>query len=367
MVTLFIEFFSSSTPATTGHRSGELWSADGDPAASEAIATRNDAICARLRECLPSLSSAKEQQDYTELCADDALSQEQVLRRFHRMRALAGTWREGELRFEIFDELAYLNVPVSAADSRNRAEYTDVLEKLIGQVAQASGMTPRLPGGAAGTSAREAAIAAMTGAEAALSRMARQYRILRLQQQLALPSLAVFALLAIVGALALLWSGLDRGTLMATANANTPATFVTEATLPPTYRLGVLPKFALLGRVAETHERVELPVFREQYLRAGPGAPFTVLPTGNAGTPYVLRSDYDNATPVVRIGSVGLAWHAWLAIAPPAMFYVWIVRPLRRGPESQRARRLADVTAKLKYVLLIVGFALAAALAKRLL
>lgn len=367
MYSLFIEFLARSAPDTTGVPSIELWSADADPAASEAIARRNDAICGRLRESLPSLSSAKAQEDYTELCADDALSQEQVLRRFHRMRALAGRWRDGDLRFEIFDDVAYLEVPVSADDSRNRTEYTDALEALIALVIETSGMTPRLPDGASGTSARAAAVSAMTAADTALSRMARQYRILRLQQQLAMPSLAVFALLAIVATLALLWTGLDRGTLMAAADGNAPATFVTEATLPPTYQLGVFPKFALRGRVAETQERVELPVFREQYLRAGAGAPFTVLHTGNAGTPYVLRSDYDNAAPVVRIGSIGIAWHTWLAIAPPALFYVWIVRPLRRGPESQRARRLADVTAKLKYVLLIAGFALAAVLARRIL
>jgi len=360
---------ASARPGTAGpgRDAADLWSADASAADSEAVAARNDAICARLREDLPGLSPAKDRDDYVELCADDGLSQEQVLRRYHRMRALTGPWRDGELLLEVYDRIALLHVPASARDARQRADYAAALEALIALVARATGMAPRMPGESRTGTAGETAAALIAGAQRALTQMERRERSRRLQQQLGLPSLVVLAVLALLGTLLLAWHGIERGTLMAGANPQAPATFIAQSAPPPHYALGVFPKFALHGRIAETGEAVELAVFREQYIRAGPGAPFSVLRTGDPQSPWVLRAAYDSASPVLRIGSIGLAWHTWLALVPAAAFFLWVLRPLQRVPASQRPWQLAAVTAKLRFVLLSAAAMAAVILAKRLL
>ncbi|MCC7548668.1 MAG: hypothetical protein IT532_12960 [Burkholderiales bacterium] len=390
MLTFTVEYLASSAAADTSAGSGaagpepgaaspefgtagpesvsaHLWSADGSAAQSEAVAARNDAICARLREDLPGLSPAKDRDDYVELCADDGLSQEQVLRRYHRMRALTAPWRDGELRLELYDRIALLHAPVSARDARRRPDYAAALEALISLVARASGMAPRMPGESRSAGAGETAAALMAGADGALTQLDRRERRSRLQQQLGLPSLAVLAVLALLGTLLLLWHGIERGTLMAGADPQAPATFLAQSAPAPHYVFGMFPAFTLHGRIAETGEAVELGVFREQYIRAGPGAPFSVLRTGDPASPWVLRAAYDSASPVLRIGSIGLAWHTWLAAVPGAAFFFWVLRPLQRAPLSQRPWQLAAVTAKLRFVLLFAAAVAAVVLGKRLL
>jgi len=370
MLTLFIEFLlppALMRMASAGQGLADLWSADSSPEESAAIAARNEEICTRLRAPLPGLSPVKDTDDYAEVCADDALSQEQVLRRFHRRRTLSGPWRGGELRFEVYDEVAHLCVPASASDARNRGEYTGALETLIAQVAGATGMQARVPGEVRSGNPDEVASAALNRSDAALIRMERLERKERLRQRLGMPSLVVLAALALLGTVVLVWQGVERGITMAAVDLAAPATFLVESSLPPRARLGLFPAFTLRGRIAETGEAVDLPVFRDQYLRAGPGAPFTVLRTGDPRAPYVLRSTYDSAAPVVRIGSMGLAWHTWLALLPPVLFYAWVLRPLRKAPPAHRAVQLAGVTGKLQRLLLLVAVMLAGVLAARLL
>lgn len=369
MLHLIIEFVSPSATLSVGadgRQSAQLWSADANPADSEAIVARNEHIARTLMAALPGLASAKDQrEDLMEVCADDGLSQEQVLRRFHRVRAWMGPWRNGELSLEVYDQVAYLYAPASAQDALHRTDYTNALATLIDLIATTTEMTPRLPDGNPGFAAMDVASAVVSKHAAALTRMAKRDRMDRWRQQLGLPSLIAFAALTLIGTLLLAWVGIQRGTLMAGVDPNAPSTFLAQSAPAPHYRLGVFPKFALHGRIAESGEAIELPVYRDQFLRAGPGAPFTVLRTADPRSPYVLRTDFENASPVVRIGAIGLAWHTWLAFAPPALFYAWVLRPLQRGPAGQRQRRLGEVTAKFKFVLLLAAVAVAVTLIKR--
>lgn len=369
MLHLIIEFIAPSATlhaGADGRESAQLWSADASSADSEAIVARNEHIARTLMAALPGLASAKDQRDdLMEVCADDGLSQEQVLRRFHRVRAWMGPWRNGELTLEIYDQVAYLYAPAVASDARQRADYTNALATLIDLVATTTGMTPRLPDGGGGSTAIDVANAVVTRTSAALTQMAKRDRMERWRQKLALPSLLAFAALTLIGTLLLAWVGIERGTLMAGVDPNVPSTFLVQSAPAPHYRLGVFPKFALHGRIAESGEAIELPVYRDQYLRAGPGAPFTVLRTTDPRSPYVLRTDFESASPLVRMGAIGLAWHTWLALVPPLLFYAWVVRPLQRGPAQQRQRRLGEVTAKFKFVLMVAAVAVAVTLIKR--
>jgi G3E family GTPase len=105
-----------------------------------------------------------------------------------------------------------------------------------------------------------------------------------------------------IAQLALIEPGFSLEPLVVLADATRPMTFVTTAVLPPVMRLGLFPRFQLEGVVRETGERVRVDTYRDVVLRAGPGAPFTVLPLRESEPAYVLMSQLESAHPVVAVG-----------------------------------------------------------------
>jgi hypothetical protein len=337
-----------------------LWSADADPQASDAIDQRNRRIAERLRQEIPDLVQAKGEYESLDDYADDDLSQEAVLRRYHRSRVLAGPWRGGELIVQVYDDLAAATIPVTDPEPRVRAALKRDLEGLIETLIATTGMTPWDPQTGAPRTAAQAAAALLDRSGPGLDRLARAQRWEGWHRRLGLPSLILLTLIAFALAVTLAWSGVHRGTLMAGADGAAPLTFITEVLVPPA-TLGFGPDYALEGRIAGGGPRVRLPVDRAHYIAAGRAAPYTVLGTGDPATPYVLRSAFDAAQPVLRLGPLGVAWTAWLALAPLALWYGWIVRPLLRVAPQQRGPHLGLITRKL--IILIPGGILLAAVA----
>lgn len=324
-----------------------LWSADGSAEASDAIDRRNRTIAERLGERIPGLALAKDRLADLDDLVDDNLSQEAVLRRYHRSRVLAGPWRGGDLLVQIYDDLIAVTIPVVDPMRRERPALVRDLETLVRTLMETTGMTPWDPQTRAPLAATQAVEALLERHHLGLNRLSRAVRRERLRRRLGVPSLVVLTLLAWVLSGWLAWDGVRRGTLMARVDAAAPATFVTDSLPPPANLLGLIPRFALEGHIAGRAGRIQLPVYRPEYLRAGPSAPYTVLPTADPQTPYVLRSAYESAQPLLRLERIGIAWQGWLALIPLGLWYGWILRPLRRAAPEQRPARLAEIPRKL--------------------
>ena len=136
-----------------------LWSADADPQASEAIDQRNRGIALRLRQEIPGLVQAKGEYESLDDYADDDLSQEAVLRRYHRSRVLAGPWRGGELIVQIYDDLAAVTIPVPDPEPRGRVALKQDLEGLIETLIATTGLVRWDPQTGAPRTAAQAAAA----------------------------------------------------------------------------------------------------------------------------------------------------------------------------------------------------------------
>jgi hypothetical protein len=158
--------------------------------------------------------------------------------------------------------------------------------------------------------------------------------------------------------------GLARGRLALGVDASQPMTFITQAVPPPGWRLFVLPQYHLEGVVRETGARVRLEAYRDQVLRAGPGAPFTVLPLPGAEPPYVLAARLDAAQPAIALGPVGIAWPALLAILPLGLWGGLVLRPWLTTPAPGRVA-LRISTSRQALFLLQVALAIAVVLVVR--
>jgi len=338
-----------------GAQSPRRWSADGSASASDAIDQRNRAIAARLRERMPGLALARDRLADLDDLVDDDLSQEAVLRRYHRSRVLVGPWRGGELCVRIYDDLIAVTIPVVDPVRRERPALMRDLHALLDTLTETTGMVPWDPATGAPLTATAATQALLERHGPGLERLSRAVIRERLRRHLGLPSLVVLTLLAWVLSGWFAWDGVRRGTLMAGVDGDATATFVTDTLLPPANLLGFFPRFALEGHLVGRAQRVRLPVDRPEYLRAGPNAPYTVLPTADPQTPYVLRSAYESAQPLLLLGPLGIAWQGWLALIPLALWYGWILRPLWRAAPEQRSARLAEVTGKLLVVVQIAA------------
>ena len=88
-------------------------------------------------------------------------------------------------------------------------------------------------------------------------------------------------------------------------------------------------------------------MFRDEYLRAGPGAPFTVVPTGNVDMPYMLRNEYENSRPLIRWGKFVASWHIVFTLLPPGLWYFVFVRPWLTALPDQRDSKMAAVPGNL--------------------
>jgi hypothetical protein len=313
------------------------WCADGSIDESEAIGWRNRDICRRLGLVFPDAQAADDDSDFDALLDGDP-SQEATVRRLHRSRAMRARWRGGQLHVRLHDRVAEVHLSVVDLALEDREAFAADLAACLHQLATSSWQAQHA---------------------ASLDRLARRVARSRWRRRLGPASLAILAALVRVLSSAIVAAALQRGTLMLQVDPTLPQTFVTDTLGPPARRLGLLPAFTLEGRVGAEAGRVQLPVGRSEFLRAGPGAPYTVLPTRRPQAPYVLRTDFESAGPILRLGASGLAWFAALAVLPPLLFYAITVRPILRADPAARSSRVADASRHLLRLLLAVGVFLA--------
>lgn len=348
-----IEFIDPSwVENTPGAESGEaMWIADQDTDLSENIALRNADISQSLAALIPELTSTKEWLEL-EVYADERLSQEAVLRRYHRCRILSCDWCGGVLEIRIYDcklDVSFQMVNLLRADL---PRFKTDLQALLAKIEKAGGMKP--------WHAKEHRIVAIDVVvsrllESHATSLARHFRATRrerVKRSLAMPSLVLSGLLAFALSFEIARDALQRGELLSNVQESATATFVTDRMLPPQYRLGVFPKFSLQGHIEGQTRQQVLPVFRNEFLRTGPGAPYTVLPTGDANQPYILRTEYESSLPLVRLGSFALPLRAALAVLPIGFWYFYLLKPLINLAPLQREVKMSKISSRFGMILL---------------
>lgn len=341
------------------------WCADGSVDESEAVARRNRDICRRLGQIFPNAQEADDVEEFDQFLDGD-LSQEAVVRRLHRTRALRAQWRGGQIHIRLFDCVAEVLLPVVDLTLEDRQAFATDLAECLRQLSTTTGMAPRDALSGKATSAELAASSLLSKNAPSLDLLAKQVTQFRQRLRRGPASLVILVLLVLVLSFAIVAGALQRGTLMLHVDPSLPQTFVTETLRSPVYQLGMFPKFALEGRVGPGGDRVLLQVYRNEYLRAGLGAPYTVLPTFRPETSYVLRSDYESAGPILPLGAYGLAWFVALAILPPLLLYLTTIRPILRAGAVTRSGRIGDASLHLVRLVLIIGVILVAVWVPRL-
>jgi hypothetical protein len=343
-------------------RAPKNFSADADAAESDAVAARNLAIEARLMARLPGFEPKPGWRAEMSELFDDELSVEAMLRRHQRVRAGQAPWAFGECEVELYDDLALATVIVSRHEPPRGWELQHEFAALLAALTEATGFVPWDPGLAswrnhAGVPLADPAEELLYRHEAGLEWHWQAVRLDRNRPALGFASLVVLTLLAALVVAGLLGHGVRRGTLMAGVDASSPAIFTTEALAPVTSRFGLIPQFTLVGRVGHSWLPVHLPVFRDEYIAAGLGAQFPVLPSSDPATPYVLRRAQEDAGQILRLGSIGVAWPALLALLPATLWLAYVAWPLWRAPVAMRGAVKAGMTGTLARLLGIMAVA----------
>ncbi len=340
-----------------------MWIADSDVELSAKIALRNADIAQRLVASIPGLSSEKasfEPYDYE----GEGLSQEAVLRRYHRSRMLSCPWRGGVLEIRIFDramDVAFQMVDLARAELPS---FMSDLRILLARIEQIGGMKPWHAKAYRVEDVDAAMSRLLETRKPVLERYFRAVRRERAMQWLAWPGLFLTGLLAFALSFGIAAEALRQGESLSGVQESITKTFITDGMPAPRYQLGVFPKFSLLGRIEGQTQQQVLPVFRDEFLRAGPGALFTVMPTGDTKQPYMLRAEYEASLPLIRLGGLTLPWQVILGLLPVGFWFFYFIRPLINTMPEQRAVTMRAIGGRAGMVLL-GGMALIAVLLLR--
>jgi len=314
------------------------WIAD-DPEGSDAVAARNTAITAALAAHLSSLTTRSDRRDLVLETMEDDVTPEVMIRRFHRARVLSGETDDAAVEVTLMDNVARLAVAVDPA-----ADVAPVVSRLCAVIRDATGYVPVLPWTGHATSPEDAATALLDRHRHHLTRLRRQVRREAVLARFGVPSIVIMTLLAWV---ATVWIGAEAlrlGRVAVATDATRPMTFVTLAIPPAPTILGLFPDYALDGTIAETGQPARVKVYRDQVIRAGYQARFTVFATSLPDQPFVLQAIHDRQGPVVTIGPVAVAWFALIALLPAGLWGWLVVRPWWTTPTAGRPALRARMT-----------------------
>lgn len=354
---LYMELIDPAWLADHAHGTPPRWCHDGDPVLSAEIALRNSAIEKRLMELNSTLAPAKDILELEEY-ADDALDQEAVLRRYHRCRILWGRWRHGEIAIRIFDQTTEVTFIIAALSAGDLPLLEQSLKQTLAEICAATGMTPWNGAEARAEESDSYVKRSLELHAVAIKRHVRSAHIGLIRHRLALPAIILSGMMAFAFTALFATDIIHDSQRLSGVEEGQPRTFITETTLPVTRRLLVFPKFTLQGHIEGESASFILPVFRDEFLRAGPGAPYIVLPTANPDTPYVLRSAYENSKPLLRFGSWGVQWQIVMTLIPAALWYLYCLHPLLTTTREQRQQMVFQLGRRANTALLLgAGFA----------
>lgn len=311
------------------------WLADHDTPLAITIESRNARLVAHLCAKYSDLTLDKESlepEDY----ADEQLGQSAVLARYQRARILDGDWQHGTIRIAIFDGQMEVAVYPDVSTQEKLYAFQKSYVTLLAELCEISGMTPLQPD--ASTSADISALvqSMVDSAGPRIKRIESRARYDATLRFCAIPGTVLFGLLAIGLALVLLGLARDEGILAAGVNPTKEFIFVTEYQRPINRHFGVMREFTLQGHIRDHSTSFALKVYRDEYLRSGPGALFNVVATMAPETPFLLQKRYENALPVVSLFGNTYSWSALLALLPVTLWYFLFPHPLLRAHRGLR-------------------------------
>lgn len=306
------------------------WLADHDTPLAIAIESRNTRLAAHLCAKYSDLTLDKESlepEDY----ADEQLGQSAVLARYQRARVLDGDWQHGKIRIAIFDGQMELAVYPDVSTQEKLHAFQQNYVTLLAELCEISGMAPLRLDDSMSADIKALVQSMVDRAAPRINRIKRRARYDTVLRVCAIPGTILFGLLATGLALMLLGQARDEGILAAGVDPTTEFIFVTEYQRPIDRHFGVMPEFTLQGHIRDHATSFVLKVYRDEYLRSGPGALFNVVATQAPETPFLLQKRYENALPVFSIFGNSYSWSALLALLPVALWYFLFPHPLLRA------------------------------------
>jgi hypothetical protein len=336
-------FAFSPSPAASA------WTPAGDAARAARLKADAELRARSLQACHPSWHRVPLTRDDLETLSDDdgddgSAPLDDVLARADRHIVLQGPWAGGTLTLRLHDAL--LSAELALADRHDDATPAE-LAVLLDHLAQASGWPLVGRPGEPPPTATVAADAAWQHQARLSDRLRRQQQGQRRLQAAGPAGALLLSAGAWALALLLLSHGIETGTLATTTDASRQAEFTVQRLAGARPGLNLPPRYRLSGIVDGGTRATELEVTRELYLRAAPGARYTVVPTGDLRRPLVLAHELQ--PPLLRGTGWGLSGSALAALLPLALWGWGVARPILRGRTptmwQQMARRAIGVLA----------------------
>ena len=331
------------------------WAADETPEACISLARQVHDIADRLMQSLANLQ--RRPVDTADLPAmlGNAPDPEAAIRRLHRFVQLQGTWECGWILIAVYDNLVEVELAVDS-EQPCTAGLDETLARLLARLEAATQLHFLDQEGHRELDPVSATSLLLTrhhkGLEAT-RRAARRSRWLRI---LGVPSAILMTIVLGFFAFLVVQAAIEHGDLVLRTDAASEATFVTTALLPPAHAYGIRAAYTLEGKIQETSEHVRLAVSRDTYIRAAPGARYTVLRTSDPSTPLIPHATYDPTEAILRVGDHGVAWFALLALVPVALWgglvaYPWL-RARGDAREEMKKQMSRNLLSAIKLILL---------------
>lgn len=322
------------------------WAADESSEACIGLSARARETLERLRKDLADLQPLSVDPEEVPYLVGNVHDPEVCIRRFHRLLRLIGTWEGGRVQIDVFDNLVEVSVNV-AAERLTNGDLRESIERLLIRIESATHFTFLDMEGRRTLKPASAASFLLHRHHKgllALRRAARRSRRLRI---LAAPSAIVMTIITAALMFMIVRGAFERGRLVLHVDPAREETFVTTSLVPPTPEFRVWPSYTLEGHILATGERASVPVSREVYIRAAPGARHSVLRTSDPAMPLVLSSMFDPDEPVLRIGDEAIAWFAIGALLPAALWGTFVLYPWLRTRGEDRALMMERMTKNL--------------------
>jgi hypothetical protein len=282
------------------------------------------------------------------------------IRRLHRFARLVGTWECGKVLISVYDNLIEVGLTVDA-ERLNSCNPSESLARLLTCLESATRFNFLDQEGRRALEPASAASLLLERHHKGLLALRGATRRSRRLQALAAPSAIFMTIVVAALALLIVRGAVEHGSLVLRTDPDREAVFVTTALTPPASGFSMLPSYTLEGQILDTGERARLPVSRDVYIRAAPGARHTVLHTSDPATPFVLRSTFNPDEAVLRVGDHGVAWFAVGALLPVGLWavlvlYPWLqVRGERRAEMKEQMTRNLLTIAKLTLLLGVIA------------
>lgn len=341
------------------------WAADESPEACVVLSTRARETVERLRKALPDLQplpvEAEEVPDLLGAVQDPEVS----IRRLHRFARLVGTWECGCVLIGTYDNSIEVSLAVDP-ERLNSGDPNEPLARLLTCLESATHFNFLDQDGRRTLEPALAATLLLERHNKGLLALQRATRRSRRLQALAAPSAILVTIMVATLVFLIVRGAAAHGSLVLRTDPTREAVFVTTTLTPAALGFSLSPSYTLEGHILETGERARLPVSRDVYIRAAPGARHTVLHTSDPTTPWVLRATFDPDEAVLRVGDDGVAWFALVALLPVALWGVLVLYPWVRVRGEGRALMKEQMTRNLLSIAKLTLLLGVVALIKRL-